>query len=360
NLNGLAISGTNSSGNGRSKTDVRAGRNNQNNNTANNQSNTVDRFKPGHRRPWSSPSSSTSTHADLEKICFAGPFAPSARDNLQRPFQNGPFQNGPFQNGPAFQAQASPGPVTTPGDRKVPPGGLFGAQPDGINTSTDVSAKNKSSGGLFGHHTAVPGAYTPPHVAARGQSLFGSAPSESKDTRLDGPSAVGETNATEVPLSPGSEVKRLCSGKHYKILAAEVRRAEKESTRLGIANLRVPRCIGEIIWASKRLDNESGILAAVVRASYEENREEVRRALVEGGWVPESTDFDRRVHFSATVEDTSSLSDAEERSNSGNNNSKGKAVDRPSQSTKTATSKRKVSPKPTAQDSAPAAKKDAA
>ncbi|KAH0230936.1 hypothetical protein KCV06_g6079, partial [Aureobasidium melanogenum] len=351
NLNGLTISVYSTTAVS-SKTD---GRNNQNNNTANNQSSTVDRFKPGHRRLWSSPSSSTCTHADLEKSCFAGPFAPSARDNLQCP-----FQNGPSQNGPTFQGQASPGPATTPGDRKVPRGGLFGAQPDGFNTSTDVSAKNKSSGGLFGHQTAVPGAYTPPHVVLRGQSLFGSAPSESKDTRLDGPSAVDETNAIEVPLSPGSEVKRLWFGKHYKILAAEVRRAEKESTRLGIANLRVPRCIEEIIWASERLDNESGILAAVVRPSYEENREEVRRALEEGGWVPESTDFDRRVHLSATVEDTSSLSDAEERSNSGNNKSKGKAVDRPSQSTKTATSKRKVSPRPTAQDSAPAAKKDAA
>ncbi|KAG9594039.1 hypothetical protein KCU77_g3640, partial [Aureobasidium melanogenum] len=393
--------------------------NNQNNNTANNQSNNVDRFKPGHRGLWSSPFSPASTHANLEKSYLSGPFAP---DNPQRP----------FQNGPTFQAQASPGPVTTPRDRRVPRGGLFGAQPDGINTSTDVSAKDKSSDGLFGQYTAVPGAYTPrcihnpncfagsptwtghmpslfggpnPNVEAQEKlkrpfedsptfpatpgnvveptnrqtprgGLFGTQPgkiiapndshsndkptSDAKRPSPFGLKTSGETNATGFPPSPGSEVKKLWFGKHYKIIAAEVSRAQNESRRLRTANLPVQDCIQNILRATDHLDNESGILAAVVRASYEENREEVRHAVEEDGWVPESADFERRVHFSAAVEDASSLSDAEKHSNGGNNKSKGKAVDRPSQPTETATSKKKVSPKPTTPDYAPAAKKDAA
>ncbi|KAH0369220.1 hypothetical protein KCU65_g3411, partial [Aureobasidium melanogenum] len=310
NLNGLTVSGPNSSGRDRSKTNVLAGSNNQNNNNANNQSNNVHRFRPGRRGLWSSPFSPAGTHAHVARGSIFGPSAPRsglfstqpgktdvAADTLFGPYTRDKPQR-LFERSPIFPA--TPGPVTTSKDRKVPRGGLFGAQPD---ASTDVRAKDKSNGGLFGQYTVVPDAHadtaacdgprpslfsgpgpkieaaadpkTPkpetfgPRIAAPGESLFGSAHSKSKDTRLVEPSAVAESESRPA-------------------------------------------------------------------------------------------DLNKRAHFSATVEDASSLSDTEKSSINGNNKWKGKAVSRLPHSTEPANTKKRVSPEPSTPASAPAAKKDAA
>ncbi|KAH0279640.1 hypothetical protein KCU91_g1613, partial [Aureobasidium melanogenum] len=305
NLNGLTVSGTNFNGRGRSKT---TGSNNQNSNTVNNQFNNVHQFRPGHRGLWSSSSSPATTHAHVAKdslfeasaprgglsvtqpgrttVATGALFGPSTRDKPPRLFEDIPI------------FPATPGPATTPRDRKVLRGGLFGAQPD---TSTSVPAQEKSSAGLFGQYTAVPGAFTD-----------SPAPEGYKPSLFSGPSP--DIEATADPKTPEPEaIGPRIEARGISLFGSGSANTTFNDTRLG-----------------KPSESES-----------------------------QPADFNKRAHFAATVEDASSLSEIEKSNNSGNKKSKGKTVSKP-RSTELATTKKRVSPEPTALASAPAAKKDAA
>ncbi|KAH0339070.1 hypothetical protein KCU81_g7383, partial [Aureobasidium melanogenum] len=307
NLNGLTVS-VFSTTTASSKTTIRAGSNDQNSNTVNNQFTNVHRFRPGHRGLWSSSSSPATTHAHVAKdslfeasaprgglfvtqpgrttVATGALFGPSTRDKPPRLFEDIPI------------FPATPGPATTPRDRKVLRGGLFGAQPD---TSTSVPAQEKSSAGLFGQYTAVPGAFTD-----------SPAPEGYKPSLFSGPSP--DIEATADPKTPEPEaIGPRIDARGISLFGSGSANTTFNDTRLG-----------------KPSESES-----------------------------KPADFYKRAHFAATVEDASSLSETEKSNDSGNKKSKGKAVSKP-RSTEPVTTKKRVSPEPTTPASAPAAKKEAA
>lgn len=378
-----------------------------------------------------SPSSFSqgSTHANVADNSLSGP---SARDRLQGNSVDSP---------------------TTPRTSRAPRGNLFGAPSNATNTPAHTPAKDKFSGSLFGQYPSTPSAptirpfggrgrslfdgFSPnvggatdpktpepetsgPRTAARGESLFGSAPSKSEGTGLDGPPAFGglrnkpslfgskdksglfedyHARPTKTKLSKAALNHQRTRARHYK-------RALRVHNEMMEEGHEVPNSIFEMMTSalteyaraldeSKRIIREGGVvpdeMQIILEAGpfhpttdidVEDNplgpsedapeisdssprRDETVASSSKTEEEPKAANPEKRARFAATVEDANPPSDDHSPEDSsitrdGKLKGKGKAVSRPSRSTETGNTKKKVSPKPTTQDSTPAAKQDAA